>query len=304
MLLEDNFENVNSLINSILKCYTSDEIDQNSKNEYLYYYILCLVNLKLNKDCIKPQNNRLFKKTYIDAKIIRNEEKWLSFISSMSKPDTVIGNELEYTLSKRIKEFEMRKIRKMFVNQYPNCNSLSRTWYKLNKPLDRKIYSKNINTIQNIFNKSSRTLIYDKLKCKIRKNNTNDSWELKIKLQEDRIINDIWDIDIKQSIEVEAYFGDIINNEEIYSIDKIYLGPKSILKSAWWKNMWFKDTIYLYSYLSDSNDERISLDIVNNKIFFEIENESFLDKNNTKELAIFAHNIFKSVLGYDYWNNY
>ena len=142
------------------------------------------------------------------------------------------------------------------------------------------------------------------MKCKIRKNNTDYSWELKIKLQEDQIINDIWDINIKQSIEIEAYFGDIINNEEICSIDKIYLGPKSILKSTWWKNMWFKDTIYLYTYLSDSTDERIALDIINNKMFFEIENESFLNKNNIKELAISAHNIFKSVLGCDYWNNY
>ena len=304
MLLEDDFENVNSLINSILNLYTNEEINQYSKRDCLYYYILCLLNLKLNKDCIKPQNNQLFEKIPIDTTIIRNEEEWLSFISSVSKPDAVIGNEIEYTLSKSFTGYEMREIRKIFVNQYPDSMVLSRTWYKLTKPLEKKIYLKNINTIQKTFNKSSMTLFYDKMRCKIRKVNDNHSWEVKIKLQEDKITYDIWDVNIKQSIEFEAYFGDIIKNKDICSIDKIYLGPKSILQSTWWKNMWLKNTVYLYAYLHGSDDERIALDIENNKIKYEIENKSFFEKKDMNEVANSAHIIFKSILGYDYWNDY
>lgn len=312
MFENNDCENVNSLLNSILKFYT-----MHNNAEYMYYYILCFVNLKLNstKNYNKPTINELFKRTNADSKIISNEEEWLLFISSVPKPINVIGNEIEYSLNTKIKEGEIKKLRIIFGNKYPNHNIISRSWYMLKRPvkcmkveesclckscLDSQVYSNNISAIRNLFNKFSLTLFHDKIKCIIRKDNIKDSWELKIKLQEDQVTYNAWEFNIKQSLEIEAVFGNI-NNE--HSIDKIYLGPSSFLRSSLWTELWHKDTEYMCLYLLDSNDQRIALDVINNKIKYEIENQSFLDKD-TKEIALSAHTTFKYLLGKNYWKNY
>ena len=239
-----DIKNVNSLLDSILSLYISDT---RTNYEYLYYYILCLINLKINNnDYVKTEFDESYNKLTTDTKITRDEEQWLLFIGSLPKPRNVkhfIGNEIEYSLNKDLKECEREKIQRVFVNKHPKHDIISRTWYKL-EPTDKKL-SKTINKIREVFKKSSMSLFCDKIKCKIRKNNIDESWEIKIKLHKIQINNDVWEIKIKQCIEIEAFFGDKYDHR----MDNIYLGPISSSLNPPWSDMWIKNTEYLCIYI-------------------------------------------------------
>ena len=90
---------------------------------------------------VKTEFDESYNNLTTDTKITRDEEQWLLFIGSLPKPRNVkhfIGNEIEYSLNKDLKECEREKIQRVFVNKHPKHDIISRTWYKL-EPTDKKL---------------------------------------------------------------------------------------------------------------------------------------------------------------------
>ena len=304
-------KNVDSLLQSLLTFYLKDN---RNNYEYLYYYIFCFINLKANKMMMMMKKNEFQVvgdssssssscMDHFSTHSVTNtpndsdEAQWLGFITSLAKPkakEHFIGNEMEYSLDKHLKESEMDEIKNLFVNKYPNYDTISRTWYKL-KPID-KMFTKNILIIKEIFKKSCMIMFYEKIKCIIRRDNIKDSWELKIKLEELKNCKDMWQVKIKACLEIPSFFGNVDEDRD----NLLYLGSVPLLSTPPWSKMWIKNTDYYCTYPIGDTNQRLALDITNNKLKYECENQSYLNKT-IHEMANDAHTAFINLLGSKYW---
>ena len=311
------FKNVDSLLKSLLSFYF---MDTKSNFEYLYYYFLCFVNLKKNEVQAADNNSVChfsklvnLKKNEVQAvaiavantvstkEAISDEAQWLQFITSLTKPKDeevfFVGNEMEYSLDKYLKESEMEEIKNLFLNKYPKHDIISRTWYKV-KPSDKNILARNIEIVKKVFKESSMILFYEKIKCSIRNDNMKeDSWEVKIKVEEIKNSKGEWQVKIKECLEVAIFFG---NTDEHSARDKLYLGSIPLLTAPPWSKIWNKKTEYYCIYPFGDTNQRLALDITNNKLKYECENETFFAME-IQEIANCAHNAFKNLLGSNYW---